>query len=220
MTVLAIDSTGQDCRVALFDGANVRAFQTSAGARQQSETLIPMVQQVLADAGLLQPDKIAVAAGPGSFTGIRIGIAAAQGLARGWECPCVAVDRFHMLGHSVTAKTAPYPVAIVLDSLRTELFAQLWFQGAPIGPVFMAPPDELAHQMSDQAKSTTGTGDFSVLGDIPQPFGDISAQLSLTHAYDDLRVLACAAYIPAFAAQQAAPFYIRPPDVTIRAPQT
>ena len=80
--ILAIDTSTAACTVALFDGTGTCiARQDEVIGRGHSERLVPMIAEVV---GSNRPTHILVGVGPGSFTGIRVGIAAAHGLAIGW----------------------------------------------------------------------------------------------------------------------------------------
>lgn len=94
MNILALESSAKaaSCAV-LSDGAPLASAWQATGLTH-SRTLLPMVSDMLANSGLslADMDAVAVAAGPGSFTGLRIGIAAAKGLAWGVEKPCLGVS--------------------------------------------------------------------------------------------------------------------------------
>ena len=92
MWMLCLDSSTEWCSVAVGDGHRWHARDELAG-QSHSERLLPMARAALAEAGLTlgQLDGLAFGAGPGSFTGIRIGCGVAQGLALGADLPVVAV---------------------------------------------------------------------------------------------------------------------------------
>ncbi len=92
-TLLALDTATEACSVALWlDGQSVERFELLR--RGHSQRILPMIEQVLAEAGLAlgQCDAVAFGRGPGSFTGVRIGVGVAQGLAYGVDIPVVAVS--------------------------------------------------------------------------------------------------------------------------------
>ncbi|HHX90103.1 MAG TPA: tRNA (adenosine(37)-N6)-threonylcarbamoyltransferase complex dimerization subunit type 1 TsaB [Paracoccus sp.] len=94
--VLGFDTSGGWCRAALMRGPLLLASCDEAMARGQGERLMPLLEQVLAGGGLAWHDLAAlgVGVGPGNFTGIRISVAAARGLALGLGIPAVGVPRF------------------------------------------------------------------------------------------------------------------------------
>jgi tRNA threonylcarbamoyl adenosine modification protein YeaZ/ribosomal-protein-alanine acetyltransferase len=102
MTLLAIDTCFGCCSCALFDG-RVVAERHAMMDTGHAEALAPMVQALLADAGLRPKDltRIAVTIGPGTFTGVRIGLSFARGLALALKLPLIGID-------SLTATAAPH----------------------------------------------------------------------------------------------------------------
>lgn len=103
MIVLALDSTAVAASVALCDDEKMLASYTVCIGNTHSETLLPMVESVLRTAHLT-PDDIdlfACSVGPGSFTGVRIGVATVKGLAFGKEKPCVAVSTLEALAYNL-----------------------------------------------------------------------------------------------------------------------
>ena len=85
MTLLALDTSTEWASVAIYDGRDVLAEETWHAQRRHADELFPTIERLLARARitLASVDKVAVATGPGSFTGLRVAIAAAQGIARG-----------------------------------------------------------------------------------------------------------------------------------------
>ena len=86
MRLLAIDCASPACSVALFDDGALIDFRHEELGRGHAERLVPMIAEL---PGRGQADQIAVARGPGSFTGVRIGIAAARALALAWGADLV-----------------------------------------------------------------------------------------------------------------------------------
>lgn len=97
--VLGFDTSGGWCRAALLRGDVVLAARDEAMARGQGERLMPLLEEVLAEGGLAWRDLAAlgVGVGPGNFTGIRISVSAARGLALGLGIPAIGVSRFEAL---------------------------------------------------------------------------------------------------------------------------
>ena len=122
--ILGIDTSADQCAVALVDGDRVWR-RAEVMARGHAEALFPMIDDVLAEAGASMADvtRVAVCTGPGSFTGIRAGVAAARGLALGLGVPAVGVSRLAAL--SVGAGRA----GTVALALRGETVAVQGFDG-------------------------------------------------------------------------------------------
>lgn len=139
--ILAIDTSTAACTAALFDeaGACVATRDELIG-RGHSERLVPMI------AGLLdgkRADHILVGVGPGSFTGIRVGIAAANGLAIGWNAQLAGLSSLALLA---AAAGRDGPIAAVMDGGHGELFVQQ-FDGTTLAQqteVLNLPPDAAA----------------------------------------------------------------------------
>ena len=97
--VLAFDTSGSWCAVAVLRGGSVCAHRQEIMPRGQGERLFSIIGAAMKDAGTEWSDlaAIGVGTGPGNFTGIRIGVAAARGLALGLDIPAIGVDRFSAL---------------------------------------------------------------------------------------------------------------------------
>lgn len=120
MKLLAIDTATEACSAALLvDGQCRDRFQTMP--RGHTQALMPMVQALLAEAelSLQQLDGLAVGRGPGAFTGVRIGISAAQGLALGTGLPVVGVSNLAALAWLA----GPGPVASIIDARAGGVYA-------------------------------------------------------------------------------------------------
>lgn len=100
--ILGIDSSAISAGCALVEGGKIIAEQFLNTRHTHSETLMPMVSSMLKSAGVTLADveRIVVTAGPGSFTGLRIGIATVKGLCTGAEKPCVAVSTLEAIAYN------------------------------------------------------------------------------------------------------------------------
>ena len=103
MNILAIDTSGPVCGVCVLADGAVRSEYTAANKLTHSANLLPMIDATLASAGmsLEQLDRIACVVGPGSFTGVRIGVSTVKGLAHGAGKPCVAVNALEAMAFGV-----------------------------------------------------------------------------------------------------------------------
>lgn len=102
MKILVIDTSGPVCGTAVMDEDKVYCEYTAQNRNTHSASLMPMIEAALNAAGteLKEMDAIAAVTGPGSFTGVRIGVATAKGLAHGAGIPCIPVDALEALNVS------------------------------------------------------------------------------------------------------------------------
>jgi tRNA threonylcarbamoyl adenosine modification protein YeaZ len=126
--LLVIDSATAACSAALIeDGALVDERHELVG-RGHAERLLPMIAELL---GGHRPDSILVDCGPGSFTGVRVGLAAAHGLAIGWGVP---LSGYSSMAAIAAAAGGSVPVTVALQGGHGELFVQS-FGGDPLAPL-------------------------------------------------------------------------------------
>jgi tRNA threonylcarbamoyladenosine biosynthesis protein TsaB len=129
MIVLAIDTAGIDCSAAVFDSSAGRLLSAVSEeiGKGHAERLMAVIDQALDEAAvdLHAVGRIAVVIGPGSFTGIRVGVAAARGLALSLGIECVGVSTLEALAasHRVTSGSGK-PVLVAMDAKREEIYAQ------------------------------------------------------------------------------------------------
>lgn len=126
MVVLSIDTALDACQAAVVADGRTLAKLTEPMRRGHQERLATLTGEVMATAGLefSALDRIAVTAGPGSFTGLRVGLAFAKGLALALGIPCVGVGTLQALAASAPAPGADEVVAVVVDGGR----GQVWLQ--------------------------------------------------------------------------------------------
>ena len=142
MKVLGFDSSGGACAAAVVIDGTVAARRVAIMEYGQAERLMPMIAEVLDEAGTAaaQLDLIAVTVGPGSFTGLRIGLASAHGLALATGIPAVGVTSFDAVK---VASDPAESVVIALESRREELFLERRGDGAGGGAALVSPQDWL-----------------------------------------------------------------------------
>ena len=102
MKILVIDTSGPVCGAAVMDEEKVYSEFTAQNKNTHSASLMPMIEAALNAAGteISGLDAVAAVTGPGSFTGVRIGVATAKGLAHGAGLPCIPVDALEALAAS------------------------------------------------------------------------------------------------------------------------
>ena len=168
--ILGLDTSTGQCAAALvgMDGT-VLARRVERMQRGHAEALFPLIEAVLDEAGAGYADLrgIRVCTGPGSFTGIRVGVAAARGLALGLGLTAIGVDRFRALvrsrrlpGHAAGGEAMEFRVAVALAGPQgTAYFRTLDGNGAPCGPAGEA------RRIAADALESAAPGDFLRLGD-------------------------------------------------------
>jgi tRNA threonylcarbamoyl adenosine modification protein YeaZ len=130
MKILALDTAAAHCAAALVDDGHVRATLLERMDRGQAERLMPLAQSLLDAEGMAwrDLDALAVGIGPGNFTGIRISVAAARGLALALDIPAIGVSTFEALAYGHEG-----PVLVSLDAKRDRLYLQ-GFGAAELAP--------------------------------------------------------------------------------------
>ncbi|WP_448585643.1 tRNA (adenosine(37)-N6)-threonylcarbamoyltransferase complex dimerization subunit type 1 TsaB [Thermaurantiacus sp.] len=137
-------ATGHDLSIALVSGDTVLAEAHEARARGHAEALVPAVRALLG--GRVEPRRILVERGPGSFTGLRVGIAAARALGIAWGVPVLGVGSTDLVAAEARANGAAFPLGVALLAPRGEV----WFEafgpeGSLGGPVALAAAELPAH---------------------------------------------------------------------------
>jgi tRNA threonylcarbamoyladenosine biosynthesis protein TsaB len=160
MRVLALDTATEACSVALQSGGEVIARFAEVG-RSHAQQILGMVDAVLAEAqvSLSMLDGLAAGVGPGSFTGVRISVAVAQGLAFGADLPVVPVTTLEALALQVLQRGAQRALAC-LDARMGEVYWGCFGVDAKrgllaLGPSQVGPPDSV---------SLPTTGDYQGIG--------------------------------------------------------
>lgn len=193
LTLLGFDTATPACSAALWAGGEVTACRRIEGGGRHAEALVPMLREVAAEGGipLAAVDRFAVTIGPGSFTGIRIGLATARGLALALKRPLIGLSTLEVLAAGVPAAERDGPILAALDAGRGRLYAQLFDRslGAlsePQALVAEALPDLVEVAASGGPLSVVGTGQAVALAALAPGIDARSASGSPT---PDARVL-------------------------------
>jgi len=130
MNLLAIDTATEACSAALLVGDRM-IERSEIAPRRHAELILPMIESLLAEAGISrrQIDGIAVGRGPGAFTGVRLAISVAQGLALGLDVPVVPVSSLAALAQDVPMQHDT-PILAVIDARMGEIYAGTFQRGA------------------------------------------------------------------------------------------
>ena len=130
--LLAIDTATQLLSIALHDGDSLLAEYTAVVGRRHSATLAPLIKQIMAQAALPTDSlsALAVAIGPGSYTGLRIGVALAKGMAAAHDLPLVPVTTFEAIVAAQAARPRTLPLIAVIPAGRNRaIWAEYQRQG-------------------------------------------------------------------------------------------
>ena len=166
--ILAIDSATPVAGVALMDEKKLIREEFSNYKKTHSESLMPMVDRVMRESQcrLSDLDGIAISIGPGSFTGLRIGLAAAKGLALGAGIPLVALSTLEVLAANVIGCDAL--ICPILDARRNEVYGGLYlmkgFTPENVYPSGAYAPEEFFYAINEQVLMS-GAECCIILGD-------------------------------------------------------
>lgn len=159
MKILAIDSTANTSTVALLENDTLISVYTVNTKNTHSQTLLPMVKSLLeaSDVTVDDIDAFAVSNGPGSFTGVRIGVATVKGLAFGKNKKCVAVSTTEAL--SVNLEGFDGLVCPIMNARRGQVYTCIYRDGKPLIDECCMMLDELIPILEKYDESIFFTGD-------------------------------------------------------------
>jgi len=196
--ILGLDTSAAQCAAALVSGGQVIARRVEAMEKDQAERLFPMLEEMLAGAGVDWAGlaAVGVCTGPGNFTGLRLSVAAARGIALARGIPAIGVSLFEALAEGGTA-------LVTLDARGGHLFAQRVCDGRAEGTARVLGIDELA-----PAPGTTCLGHRAV--EVAARVGGVAG--SETVRADPVAVARLAAARLRAPGPRPAPLYLRPAD--------
>lgn len=207
MIVLGLDTCLNVCSVAVVDGERVLAHAHEPMTRGHQERLAPMAQEVMAQAGLpfSSLQRIGTTVGPGSFTGLRVGVAFAKGLGSALGVPAVGVGSLEAL-----ATEAQGMVAAAIDARRDQLYLQVFEDGEALMAPDVLPLGTAAARLAEltmgRMLTLVGSGALLLSGAAP------GAQI-LTLDGCDARAVARLAATKRPAPMR--PLYLRAPDAKL-----
>jgi tRNA threonylcarbamoyladenosine biosynthesis protein TsaB len=153
LRILAVDTATRCCSVAVRDGERLAAEMTAVSARTHSMHLASMIRETLKVADLVLPQisGLAVSIGPGSFTGLRIGISTVQGLAFAGGKPCVGVSSLEAL--AAACLPWPYAICALMDARKGEVYVGRYREHGSrlerLAPEGVMPLDEVLQPMNE-----------------------------------------------------------------------
>ena len=200
--ILAFDTSSAACTAALFDGSGACvARRDEVIGRGHSERLVPMLDELLDGR---TAEQILVGVGPGSFTGIRVAIAAAHGLAIGWKAELAGMSSLALLAAGADTRG---PVAAAVTGGHGELFVQAFngSTGEPVSDRLNLPPAAAADAVDGELMVGSGASQ------LVSARGRGEARDALPSAADALRLAASQRSLPA------KPVYARAPDAKVAA---
>jgi tRNA threonylcarbamoyladenosine biosynthesis protein TsaB len=186
MRILALDTSTEWCSVAVGDGTRWHRLDEHAG-QAHSERVLPMVHAALAEAGwtLAALDGIAFGAGPGSFTGIRIGCGVAQGLAFAADLPVAPIPTLAALAQEVFRAHGWTRIVACLDARMREVYLAAYLRSdggwREWAPPSVVPPAEAPRALPADCARAYGAGNGFAA------YPDLFSELGLVAAADDAR---------------------------------
>src|SRR5687768_6224184 len=222
MMILALDTSSAAGSAALVRDGAVIVERAGDGSRTHGQRLPRELMAVLDDGGvaLADVDGFAIATGPGSFTGLRVGIATMQGLALAGGKRLTPIATFEAL--AFLARGTASPIAVWIDAHRGQVFATLYSAG---GAEILAPPTSLTpEQTLDTWLSAIGSGEVQFAGDGANRYANVIRDRLGDRAVLPAEVPPLAGAIGAIAAAQperavaphaVVPLYVRRPDVEL-----
>jgi len=221
-TLLAIETAGSGCSAAVARG-EAMTVERRLLRHGHAEVLLPMIGRVMRKAGMAAADLdwVAAAVGPGGFTGIRVGLAAAHGIALAAGAHLIGISSFEAVAAAVPGGgDGDCALLVALDSRREDLYTQL-FALSP--PTALAPPRSvLPDRLADYARAAIGGRRLLVAGDAAAcaaaALGQHCAVAIIGDSAPDAGGVAAAALRrlrfgePAPAMR---PLYLHPPDVSL-----
>ena len=203
--LLVMDTATAACSVALFEGATLLAHRHDVVGRGHAERLLPMIAD-LPDGGRAQ--HILVDVGPGSFTGIRVGIAAARALALGWGAQAHGYSALALIAAAALAEDDAGELAVVTEGGHGEVFMQ----------AFAAPFRALGAVQSLRPEAALAAlGGRRAIGSGTRWLADLDPTFPVAEAWPDA---ASALLLPAeYRALPPTPLYGRAPDAKLPTPK-
>lgn len=204
MLIVGLTSSTATVGVAVARDGQLLASRQVVTDRRHAEEITPLLDQAIRETGcsISEVDRLAVDVGPGRFTGLRVGLATARGLALACDVPVVGVTSLELLAAAQPAR----PVVAVIDARRNEVFQQIFLSSGP-KEANVGPPSELAADVPPDAL---------VVGDGADRYQEMYGSAVLLDQAPDASVLvALAMDRTPMPGSNVLPVYLRDPDVQV-----
>lgn len=225
MKILALDTALGACSIAVMDGSNLLAHFFEERARGHAETLLPSLKALMGEIQISfdDLDLIAVSVGPGTFTGLRIGLSAARGIALASSTPCIGITTLEALAASVPRETSKTrSIVVATDARRNEVYLQtfLYNDTAPhpvsVQEARAVPIDEVEQYLPVSSFVILGSGADLLLN--AEQIDTNRCEILDLDENPDARIIASLARaegIPEPNSPPPAPVYLRSPDAKL-----
>lgn len=219
MMVLGIDTALGACSVAITDGRETLAHESIVMNAGHAEALAPMAKRcfLAAEISPAQVERVGVTIGPGTFTGLRVGLALSRGMAVALECPVIGVTTFEALAYQAHVEhRGAQAFASVLDARRGEVYLQVFDSTLDaLIPPSLVPIDEAVRALHEWAASHHGP--IALMGSGTPLVRDLWRQkperlIDTKFLYPDARYVARWSAEADVASHPPAPLYLRSPD--------
>ncbi len=210
MNLIAIDTAVEACSVGVVAGAR-EVLKSEVIGRGHAERLMGMIANAMDEAGLGFADleRIAVTVGPGSFTGLRVGVAAARGLALATGAPAIGIGTLAVHAESARHEIGAAPVLAVLAAGRGEIYGQSFAEdGTPEGEPEAAPAETFARRIAANTL-IAGSGAAALAEILGQ---EARARTVHERSVPDIAALCRLAAAAPVTGAPPRPLYLRPPD--------
>lgn len=198
---LVIDTAQTHCGVGLFEGQHLVALENEILSHGHAAILPNMVSNVVQD--FTQIRNIIISVGPGSFTGIRVGVAYAKGLSKGLNVPLFGINSFQAFSQALSGECL-----ILVDAKRKDLYGQKVSGDGEFSESFNLTPQEIADQFDLKNLICVGNG-------VPQLESELGIQLQTVEIKKTTVELINSAFLKGLADPKAEPYYLRSADVTL-----
>ena len=220
MVVLGVDSATADAVVGVTAGGELvresRVDPGPDGRPRHSQVLLEEIERSVEEAGgWARIERIAVGIGPGSFTGLRIGVSTARALAQARQIPIVPVGSLTALARGISEGGSAALALPVIDARRSEAFAALFGGGgAELWAPFVTQPAELAARVEELEKSPLAAGDGALRfgAELEAAGATVAPPDDPIHRVAARHICAVGEAAAEATPDQIQPLYLRPPD--------